>query len=83
MEPTTTPEPKEDAMSSFTNVQSGCLPVGTKLPGFGTIVRSSLTAYEVEWSEPCVYGSYRRTAWLPFQQVHGAPSPVEPLVVFA
>lgn len=70
-------------VTMFSTIQPGLLPAGTKVPGFGTIVRSSYTAYLVEWTEPCTYGTQRREEWLPFHHVHGKPEPVEPLVVFA
>lgn len=65
------------------SVQRGCLPLGTKLEGFGTIVQTSLTAYLVEWVEPCQYGHQRSSAWLSFDQVHGRPAAASPLVVFS
>lgn len=68
--------------SDFSEVQPGLLPIGTLLEGFGTIAQVSLTAYRVEWAEPCAYGTFTRSEWLPFSAVHGAPAPVEPLVVF-
>lgn len=52
----------------------GTIPAGTDLPGFGRILRSSLTAYEID--------TPGRTSWLPFVHVHDLV-PVEPLVVFA
>lgn len=56
----------------------GTIPAGTVLPGFGTVLRSSLTAYEVEgWDA----GRYSR-GWVPFVHVH-TYDPITPLVVFA
>ena len=52
----------------------GTIPAGTVLPGFGTVIRSSLTAYEVR------HDGHR--SWLPFVHVH-TYEPVTPLVVFA
>lgn len=54
----------------FRNVQPGLLPAGTETP-FGTVVRSSLTAYLMDDG-----------AWVSFDRVHGAPKPASPLVVF-
>lgn len=62
------------------NTQPGLIPIGTKLEGFGTVVQVSLTAYLVEWTEPCRYGTQRKQEWLPFQSIHGRPQPVMPLV---
>lgn len=57
-------------MSEFSTIQPGLLPAGTTTE-HGTIVCSTLTAYEME------DGSF-----VAFQKVHGRPQPVEPLVVF-
>lgn len=65
----------------FSNVQAGLIPVGTNLPGFGRIVQVSGTAYRVEWTEACAYGTQRRSDWLAFRSIHGNPAPVMPLVV--
>lgn len=53
----------------------GLLPAGTVLPIWGTITRRSDTAYA------CVDFSGEEV-WVSFDRVHGAPAPVEPLVVF-
>lgn len=58
-------------MTDFSSVQAGLLPAGT-VTALGTVVRSTLTAYEM------VDGSF-----VAFRRVHGVPAPVEPLVVFA
>lgn len=71
MAQTTTPSPEEGAMSDFSTVQPGLLPAGTVTP-LGVIVRSSLTAYEMEDG-----------SWVAFRRVHGTPKAAEPLVVFA
>lgn len=49
---------------------AGLLPAGT-VTEHGTIVRSTLTAYEVEGG-----------AFVPFAKVHGTPPMAEPLVAF-
>lgn len=54
----------------FSEVQAGLLPAGT-VTEQGTIVGSTLTAYEM------ADGSF-----VAFQAVHGKPAPVMPLVVF-
>lgn len=51
----------------------GLLPVGTRIVGMGTIDQVSLTAYHLTWSG----GS----SWASFDDVHGRPAPVMPLVV--
>lgn len=56
-------------MSDFAHIQPGLLPAGT-VTEHGTIVRSTLTAYEM------ADGSF-----VAFQRVHGRPEPVMPLVV--
>jgi len=66
----------------FSNVQHGLLPIGTKLPGFGTIVAVSDTAYQVEWHEPCYYGTSTRREWVGFIHIHGPYKMETPLVVF-
>lgn len=55
---------------TYTEVQPGLLPAGT-VTEHGTIVRSTLTAYEM------IDGSF-----VAFQRVHGKPAMIEPLVVF-
>lgn len=50
----------------------GTVPAGTNLPGFGRVLRSSLTAYEVTTPDG--------TSWLPFTHVHPLV-PASPLVV--
>jgi hypothetical protein len=80
---TTTNQTREVSMSEFSTIQAGLLPIGTTLPGFGTIIDVSLTAYKVEWTEPCSYGTQRRSEWLAFHHVHGRPAAASPLVVFA
>lgn len=55
----------------FPTVTPGTLAAGT-VTEHGTIVRSTLTAYEMEGGE-----------FVAFQRVHGRPAPVMPLVVFA
>lgn len=56
-------------MQDFSAVQAGLLPAGT-VTEHGTIVSSTLTAYEM------TDGSF-----VAFQRVHGRPAPVMPLVV--
>lgn len=56
-------------MPEFSAVQPGLLPAGT-VTEHGTIVSSTLTAYEM------ADGSF-----VPFRSVHGRPAPVMPLVV--
>ena len=56
-------------MSDFSHVQPGLLPAGT-VTAHGTIVRSTLTAYEL------ADGSF-----VAFEKVHGKPAPATPLVV--
>lgn len=70
METTTTPTTQEVAMSQFSTTTPGTLPAGT-VTELGTIVCSTLTAYEMADGR-----------FVSFVKVHGAPSPVEPLVVF-
>lgn len=60
---------KEAVMAEFSTVVPGTLPAGTNT-AFGRIVRSSLTAYEVEGGQ-----------WVPFHKVHGPHKPASPLVV--
>lgn len=54
--------------SEFSAIQPGLLPAGT-VTEHGTIVASTLTAYEL------ADGSF-----VAFQQVHGKPAPATPLV---
>lgn len=58
----------------FSAVTSGCLPLGTET-AFGVVAQASLTAYRCE--------SNGASRWVPFDRLHGAPKPVEPLVFFA
>lgn len=61
---------KEAAMATtFESAVPGTLPTGAET-AFGRIVRSSLTAYQVEGGE-----------WVPFHKVHGPYRPASPLVV--
>lgn len=66
--------------NDFSTIQPGLIPIGTTLPGLGKVVRVSDTAYLVEWTEPCQYGTQRRSEWLAFRAIHGNPAPVMPLV---
>ncbi len=73
MADTTTRSPERGGKEStmdFASIVAGTLPAGTPTE-HGTIVRASLTAYEVEGGR-----------WVPFHAVHGRPQPVTPLVVF-
>lgn len=60
---------RKESTMDFSTVQAGLLPAGT-LTAFGVIVRSTLTAYEMENGE-----------FVAFRRVHGTPAPVMPLVV--
>lgn len=74
------------AHTAPTTENRGLLPVGTVLPDGGVVLAVSLTAYKVR---PNGYDlAHARLGgeacgWLSFDQVHGRPAPVEPLVVFA
>jgi hypothetical protein len=71
------PLTQEVAMSAIPTTENrGLLPAGTVLPVWGEIVRRSETAYS------CVDFSGEEV-WVSFDRVHGRPSPVESLVVFA
>ena len=60
----------EVTMANFSNVQHGCLEIGTATD-FGRIERTSLTAYLIGGR------------WMSWDKVHGPYLPVEPLVSFA
>lgn len=57
----------------------GLIPAGTRLEDGAVVVRSSDTAYEVEY--PGSPGVQR--GWRSFDLVHGRPAPVMPLVVLS
>mgnify|MGYP001571595769 FL=1 len=54
----------------------GTIPVGTRIPGVGIVMRSSLTAYLVATGD-----TMEEREWVPFTRVHRY-EPVTPLVVF-
>lgn len=68
---TPTPTGKDRNMTA-TTANRGCLPAGT-VTEFGTILETSYTAY-------LVTSTTGIPRWVSFDQVHGRPSPVTPLV---
>lgn len=72
MSTTSSPAPTAD--------NRGLLPVGTVLDDGSEIVHVSLTAYLV--SKVLPWSPEPHEFWRSFDEVHGRPAPVMPLVVF-